>query len=181
METLISIQNTVFALKDHAIRKMLVLLKDRDDINYGMKKDEEKGVQAFIMDLPYYGQFAVHLKEPKLSRQCTDDKTQEYNENEMNANHEPLDEMEEVRKAIFELLDGREYTQNLYEMQNIMLTSEISREGNDFLKSLRSLKTDEEKIHEIEKIKDKDPRYYHYLMVKSGYDVRGDNNEPNIK
>lgn len=181
MEKLISIQNSVFSLKDLAIRKLLVLLKERDDINYGMKKDEERGIQAFVMDLPYYGQFAVHLKEPKLSKQCTADNTQEYNENIEQDKKETSYEMDEVRKAIFALLQGKVYEQDLYEMHNIMLTSQISEEGNVFLKSLRRLKTDEEKIAEIDKFKDKDPRYYHYLMVKSGYDVRGDNDEPRIK
>lgn len=176
METLVSAQNTAFSLKDHALYKMITLLKERDDINYGHILDPN-GKDAFVVDLPYYGQFSVHLKKPKLSKQCMENDTKEYKESSKQQVRKEDDESNEVRKKIFDLLEDQSYEQDLYETTNIMLTSEVSQEAESFSKSLMKLKNDDEKIARIKEVEENDPRYAHYLMVKNGYDPRGDKND----
>lgn len=62
-------QRSAFYIKDFLIDDLITLLKDRDDISYGMEEvtySKENGSighdNVLVVDLPYYGQFSVHLK-----------------------------------------------------------------------------------------------------------------------
>lgn len=56
------IRNSLY-IKSYETDNVVDMLKDRDDISYGTLNDE-KG-KALVIDLPYYGQFAVHIKTKK--------------------------------------------------------------------------------------------------------------------
>lgn len=176
MQALVECQNMLFTLKDYSIMKLLNVLKDRDDVNYGKRKDERTGKDTLSVDLPYYGQFAVHLKLPNLAQQLTDDNTPEYFEQDKKIEDEENTDIDYTRRAIAKLLDGKYYEGTLYETENVMLTSQTSKQATEFLKSIREL-TEEEQIEKIKAHAGDDARYYNYLMIKSGYDTRGDNND----
>lgn len=57
-------------IKDLEIENVNRLVQDydRDDISYGVKKDNEDNY-LFVMDVRGYGQFSVHMKDPNLIAQ----------------------------------------------------------------------------------------------------------------
>lgn len=65
---LMELSYNAFVIKDYEISKLITELEDRDDIDYGMAvKTDNDGTSKeniFVMNLPYYGQFCVHLKLP---------------------------------------------------------------------------------------------------------------------
>ena len=179
---LVRAEQTAFYLKEYSLRELLTVLKDRDDINYGLKDSinkNGKNQKAFVMDLPFYSQFSVHVMEPRLvaqaskaytkiagSKEYIDGKSEEINDAEIN----------DIRKNIWELLQGKEYEGTLYEKKNVILKTEQSDETNKFLKSLQGL-TEEEQIAKLDKEEEKDPRYGHHLKVAGGYETRSDRSE----
>lgn len=179
---LVRAEQTAFYLKEYSLRELLTVLKDRDDINYGLKDSinkNGKSQKAFVMDLPFYSQFSVHVMEPRLvaqaskaytkiaeSKEYIDGKTEEFNYTDIN----------DIRKNIWELLQGKEYEGELYEKKNVILKAEQSDETNKFLKSLQGL-IEEEQIARLDKEEKKDPRYGHHLKVAGGYETRSDRSE----
>lgn len=63
IEELNELARSAFYIKDFEINNAIKLLRDRSDISYG-KMDDDTG-HSLVVDLPYYGQFAVHLKTQK--------------------------------------------------------------------------------------------------------------------
>lgn len=173
---LVEAEQVAFSLKEYSLRELITKLKDRDDINYGKKEginQNGKRQDAFIMDLPFYGQFSVHLMAPKLETQgskSTVEKVEEYTEKDK---IEPIDK---IRKEIYNLLIDKEYDGELYEKNTVMLNSNQSEETNEFLKSLQGL-TEEEQMEKLNEVEKKDERYGHHLKVAGGYDTRGVRNE----
>ncbi len=177
---LVEAESTAFYLKEYSLQKMLVKLKDRPDINYGIKDSinkNGKSQKAFVMDLPYYGQFAVHLMDPKLEAQASVNTQNRLSKNKYvdeSVLSKNLDEEINInRRAIFDLLSNKEYDQVLFEKNNIMLSSNVSEDAEKFLKSLRGM-TEEKQLEKINDIEKTNPRYAHYLKVKGAYDTRGD-------
>ncbi len=70
-KALVEAQNVGFMLKDTYLRDLLTVLRERKDINYGLEYDENNN-EIFVMDLPYYGQFSVHIKKQKYQSSLTD-------------------------------------------------------------------------------------------------------------
>ncbi len=167
-------QTMAFQVKEHTLYKMLTILKEKEDINYGIALDEN-GKEVFVMDLPYYGQYSVHIKKPRLERSLTDYGIREYKEETEKKETDGID-INNVRIGINSLLKDKLYEGELYEKRTIMLTSEMSDSADTFSKSLRNLSTDEEKIAAIDRKRKDNPRYAHYLKVKNGYDTRGNDN-----
>ncbi len=60
LKELSQLERSAFYIKTYETENTIKLLKKRDDISYG-KVTNETG-DALVIDLPYYGQFAVHLK-----------------------------------------------------------------------------------------------------------------------
>lgn len=65
-------ENQAFYIKSHEISMFLANLKDRDDIDYGMATKITKSNNGrnntediLVVNLPYYGQFSVHLQSHK--------------------------------------------------------------------------------------------------------------------
>lgn len=63
IEELNQLERTAFYIKSYETDNVIDILKDRDDISYGMITDETGN--SLVIDLPYYGQFAVHIKNKK--------------------------------------------------------------------------------------------------------------------
>ncbi len=167
-------QTMAFQVKDHSLYKMLTILRENEDINYGLFLDE-KGKEAFAMDLPYYGQYSVHIKKPRFERSLTDYGIREYKEEPEKKESDNMD-INNVRIGIYSFLKDKPYDGDLYEKETIMLTSAISNSADSFSKSLRKLSNDKERIEAIDRERKDNPRYAHYLKVKNGYDTRGNNN-----
>lgn len=64
LEELNQMQRNAFYIKDYEMENAIDLLKDRDDISYGRfsTKGPEGKEHRLVIDLPYYGQFCVHMK-----------------------------------------------------------------------------------------------------------------------
>lgn len=64
LEELNKMQRNAFYIKDYEMENAIDLLKDRDDISYGRfsTKGSEGKEHILVIDLPYYGQFCVHMK-----------------------------------------------------------------------------------------------------------------------
>lgn len=63
IEDLNQLERTAFYIKSYETDNVIEMLKDRDDISYGMIHNETGN--ALVIDLPYYGQFIVHVKTKK--------------------------------------------------------------------------------------------------------------------
>lgn len=170
---LVEAEQAAFSMKEYSLRELITTLKDRDDINYGKKEGTNqngKKQTSFIMDLPFYGQYSVHLMDPKLETQGSknmSDKVKEFEEKE------EIESVDKVRKDIFDLLIDKEYEGELYEKHTVILNSEQSEETNKFLKSLQGL-TEEEQKEKLDEIEKQDERFGHHLKVAGGYDTRGE-------
>lgn len=175
-QELVEAEHIAFSMKEYSLRELITVLKDRDDINYGKKEGINKNGKkqtSFIMDLPFYGQFSVHLMDPKLETQGSKNMTEELEEYEKANDIEPIDK---IRQDIHDLLMDDEYDGELYEKHTVILNSEQSEETNSFLKSLQGL-TEKEQKEALDKIEKKDRRYGHHLKVAGGYDTRGEKGE----
>lgn len=60
LEELSQLERNAFYIKEFEIDNIIKILKSRDDISYGKVTDETGN--SLVIDLPYYGQFSVHLK-----------------------------------------------------------------------------------------------------------------------
>lgn len=170
---LIEAEHTAFSMKEYSLRELITVLKNRDDINYGKKEGLNKNGKkqtSFIMDLPFYGQFSVHLMDPRLETQGSENMSEKLEEYEKQKDIEPIDK---IRQDIHNLLMDQEYDGELYEKHIVILNSEQSEDTNKFLKSLQGL-TEEEQKEALEKIEKQDERYGHHLKVAGGYDTRGE-------
>lgn len=173
---LVEAEQAAFSMKEYSLRELITVLKDRDDINYGKKEginQNGKKQTSFIMDLPFYGQYSVHLMDSKLETQGSknmSDKVDNFKENEK------LESVDDIRKEIFKLLLDKEYEGELYEKHTVILNSEQSKETNNFLKSLQGL-TEEQQQIALNEVENQDKRYGHHLKVAGGYDTRGEKNE----
>lgn len=70
LPSLIKAYSDAMYIKDTEIESVnnLVQRYSREDVSYGIKEDDEYNT-LFIMDIPKFGQFAVHVKDPSLIAQ----------------------------------------------------------------------------------------------------------------
>lgn len=174
---LIQAEGFGFSLKNDSLLRLATILKEHDDINYGVMNtinQNGKSQKAFVMDLPLYGQFSVHLLEPKLDSQGTkpiSERMKEFTEIEKE------DFENEQCKAIMEALKGKEYNGIFYNKKNFILNKNQSKQTSDFINGLRMLTEEEEEKWNI-LLRDEGYDFTHQTKVKYDYPFkRGERNE----
>lgn len=134
-----------YYLKDFEMMNLIEMLKERDDISYGMVTDHKldnfgnplinrhtgkpQSNHLLVVDLPYYGQFSVHMKEAS---------------------------------SISALSQTPYRKMQVFETESMILTSEISPYAE------KDLDNGSISMENLKKIKARDPRYAHYLALKTG-------------
>lgn len=139
-------QRNGYYLKDFEMMNLIGKLQARDDVAYGMvvtpKVDEfgrqlkdrngdPKNDYLMVVDLPYYGQFSVHMK---------------------------------TQQSISALSSTPYSESRVFEKESMILTDQVS----EYAKKHELKKGGTITIDELKEIKAKDPRYAHYLAVKTG-------------
>lgn len=134
-----------YYLKDFEMLNLIDMLKERDDISYGMvtenkissfgtplidkKTGQPQTSHLLVVDLPYYGQFSVHMKEA----------------------------------SSISALSQTPYSKlRVFETESMILTSEVSPYAE------KDLDNGSISMEKLKKIKNRDPRYAHYLALKTG-------------
>lgn len=139
-------QRNGYYLKDFEMMNLITKLQTRDDVAYGMvvtpKEDElgrtikdrqgnPKNDYLMVVDLPYYGQFSVHMKT----------------------------------QSSISALSATPYSESrVFEKESMILTDQVS----EYAKKHELKKGGTITIAELKELKSKDPRYAHYLALKTG-------------
>lgn len=176
---LIQAEGIGFSLKNDSLLRLATILKDYDDINYGVIdtiNPNGKSQKAFVMDLPLYGQFSVHLLEPKLDAQGTEpisERMKKFTEIEKEEYFE-----NEKRKEIMEALKGKEYYGKFYNKKNFILNKNQSEQTRKFINNLKDLTEKEEEKKWLNLQKNEGYEFTHQTKVKDNYQfTRGEKNE----
>lgn len=140
-------QRNGYYLKDIEMMNLISKLQSRDDVAYGMvvgvQQDENgntimdkktgmpKQSHLMVVDLPYYGQFSVHMKTAQS----------------------------------ISALSATPYSEaRVFESESMILTDQVSEYAKRFDLDKRGTIT----MKRLKEIKEKDPRYAHYLALKTG-------------